>query len=145
MRLQMTVDAVVGDVGQTILEPFDRHLALKRGVFDLGIGLEPVDTFAVLAPELLSGSSMLSSYHLRYLSSSISACAFADFSTGLVLADMNSSHVDGPQLATRTVLPGLSRLFISGEIQPAIRQRSFASWRIAISLHSRYKDAEFPK
>ena len=51
--LQMPVDAVVGDIGQAVLEPFDRHLAFERGVLDLGVRLEPVDTLAVLAPELV--------------------------------------------------------------------------------------------
>ena len=51
--LQMPVDAIVGDIGQPVLEPFDRDLALERGVLDLGVGLEPVDALAVLAPELV--------------------------------------------------------------------------------------------
>src|SRR5262245_21396714 len=49
--LQVPVNAVVGDVGKSILEPFDRDLAGKGSVLDLGIGLEPVDPLAVLAPE----------------------------------------------------------------------------------------------
>ncbi len=52
MRLQMPVDTVVGDVGQAVLEPLDRHPPLEGRVLDLGIGLEPVDPPAVLVPEL---------------------------------------------------------------------------------------------
>ena len=81
MRLQMPVDAVVGDIGQAVLEPLDRDLALEGRVLDLGIGLEPVDPLAMLAQNL-SGVSTLSSYHFRYLSLSISARVLADFNTG---------------------------------------------------------------
>ncbi|MNV98459.1 hypothetical protein D3C71_1937150 [compost metagenome] len=52
MRLQVAVDTVVGDVGKAVFIPLDRDLAFERGVLDLGIGLEPVDPFAVFAPEL---------------------------------------------------------------------------------------------
>ncbi len=49
---QMPVDAIVGDVGDAILEPVDRHvMRVEAGVLDLGVGLEPVDPLAVLAPE----------------------------------------------------------------------------------------------
>jgi hypothetical protein len=51
--LQMPVDAVVGDVRLAVLEPLDRDLAGEGRVLDLGVGLEPVDPLAVLAPELL--------------------------------------------------------------------------------------------
>src|SRR5271163_4311801 len=48
----MTIDAIVGDVGDAVLEPFDRHVVRVEGnVLDLGIGLEPLDALAVLAPE----------------------------------------------------------------------------------------------
>jgi hypothetical protein len=50
--LQVPVDAIVGDVGDAVLEPLDRDLALEVGVLDLGVGLEPVDALAVLGPEL---------------------------------------------------------------------------------------------
>jgi hypothetical protein len=49
--LEVPVDAVVGDVGHPVLEPLDRDLAVEAGVLDLGIGLEPVDSLAVLGPE----------------------------------------------------------------------------------------------
>ena len=49
---QMAVDAIVGDVGHAILEPFDRDVVrIERDVLDLGVGLEPMDPFALLAPE----------------------------------------------------------------------------------------------
>jgi hypothetical protein len=47
------VDAIVGNVGLAVLEPLDRTLAGEGGVLDLGVGLEPVDPLAVLAPELV--------------------------------------------------------------------------------------------
>ena len=51
--LQMPVDAVVGDVENAVLVPFDRHLGVfERGVLDLGGRLEPVQPLGVLAPEL---------------------------------------------------------------------------------------------
>ncbi|MNT70312.1 hypothetical protein D3C72_2086800 [compost metagenome] len=50
--LQVAVDAIVGDVGEAVLIPLDRHLALEIGVLHLGIGLEPVDPLAMLVPEL---------------------------------------------------------------------------------------------
>jgi hypothetical protein len=49
--LQMPVDAIVGNVGEPVLEPLDRDLALERCILHLGVGLEPVDALAVLAPE----------------------------------------------------------------------------------------------
>ncbi|MNY17304.1 hypothetical protein D3C86_1506140 [compost metagenome] len=52
MRLQVTVDTVIGDVGEAVLEPLDRHPTLEGRILDLGIGLEPVDPPAVLVPEL---------------------------------------------------------------------------------------------
>ncbi len=49
---EVPVHAVVRDVGGAVLVPFDRDLArLVRDVLDLGVGLEPVDPLAVLAPE----------------------------------------------------------------------------------------------
>ncbi len=53
VRLQVPVDTIVGNVGDAVLEPLDRDLAVERGVLDLGIGLEPVDPHAVLVPETL--------------------------------------------------------------------------------------------
>ena len=51
---QMAVDAIVGDIGHPVLEPFDRDVVrVEAGVLDLGVGLEPVDPFAVFAPESL--------------------------------------------------------------------------------------------
>ncbi len=47
----MPVDAVVGDVGDAIFEPFDRNLALVGRVLDFLVGLEPVDALAVFGPE----------------------------------------------------------------------------------------------
>ncbi|CEG10123.1 hypothetical protein BN961_03558 [Afipia felis] len=50
--LQMPVDAVVGGVENTILEPFDRDLAeFERGVLHLGERLDPVHPLGRLAPE----------------------------------------------------------------------------------------------
>ena len=49
---EMAVDAVVGGVGDAILEPFDRDIRLgERGVLDLAERLEPVDALALLGPE----------------------------------------------------------------------------------------------
>jgi hypothetical protein len=49
---QMAVDAVLRDVGHAVLEPFDRDaMRIERGVLHLGVRLDPVDAFAVLAPE----------------------------------------------------------------------------------------------
>ena len=48
----MTIDAIVGDVGDAVLKPFDRHVMRVEGdVLDLGIRLEPMDALAVLGPE----------------------------------------------------------------------------------------------
>jgi hypothetical protein len=51
-RVQVPVDAIVGDVGGAVLEPLDRDLArLEAGVLDLRERRHPVDALAVLAPE----------------------------------------------------------------------------------------------
>src|SRR5580704_2046857 len=50
--VQVAVDAVVGDVGGAVLEPFDRDVVLgERGVLDLGEMLHPVDALGLLGPE----------------------------------------------------------------------------------------------
>ena len=55
--LEMAVDAVGRDVEGAVLEPFDRDIGIGEGrVLDAGIGLDPVDTFAVLAPKRLGVS-----------------------------------------------------------------------------------------
>ena len=49
---EMAVDAIQRDIGLSVLEPVDRDLAGGIGhVLDFGEGLDPVDTFAMLAPE----------------------------------------------------------------------------------------------
>ncbi len=49
---QMPVDAIIGDVGDAVLEPLDRHVVrVEARVLDLGVGREPVDPLAVFAPE----------------------------------------------------------------------------------------------
>jgi hypothetical protein len=51
---QVAVQAVVAHVGGTVLVPLDVHVARPIGhVLDLGIGLEPVDALALLAPKAL--------------------------------------------------------------------------------------------
>ncbi len=48
----MAVDAIVGDVGDAVLEPFDRDvMRIEGGVLDLGEWLEPIDALGLLAPE----------------------------------------------------------------------------------------------
>src|SRR6266545_1331114 len=48
----MPVDAIVRDVGDAVLVPFDRHaMQVERGVLDLAVRLEPIDALADLAPE----------------------------------------------------------------------------------------------
>src|SRR5690606_7543212 len=49
--LQVAVDAIVGNIGNAVLIPFDGHVTVEIGVLDLGEGLEPVDAPAVLCPE----------------------------------------------------------------------------------------------
>ena len=50
--VQMAVDAVVGDVGGAVLEPFDRDVVFgERGVLDLGEMLHPVDALGLLGPK----------------------------------------------------------------------------------------------
>ena len=52
--LKMAVDAVGRDVESAVLEPFDRDIGIGEGrVLDAGLGLDPVDTFAVLTPKRL--------------------------------------------------------------------------------------------
>ncbi len=49
---QMPVDAVVGDVGDAVLEPFDRDVAgAERGVLDLARRSVPVDALGLIGPE----------------------------------------------------------------------------------------------
>ena len=51
-RRQMTVNAIIGHVGEAVLEPFDRDIVwIEAGVLDLRVRLEPVDALALLAPE----------------------------------------------------------------------------------------------
>ena len=51
-RLQMPVDAVGRDVERAVLVPLDRDVVgIVGGVLDLGVGLDPVDALADLAPE----------------------------------------------------------------------------------------------
>ncbi len=60
MRFQVAIDAVVGDVSQPVFEPLDRDIALEGRILDLGIGLEPIDSLAMLAPERLRiGNALL--------------------------------------------------------------------------------------
>ena len=50
--VEVTVDAVVGYVGNAVLEPLDRELLrVERGVLHLGERLHPVDAPALLGPE----------------------------------------------------------------------------------------------
>lgn len=52
--LEVAVDAIVGGVGDAVGEPLDRDVAgAERRLLHLGIGGEPVDPLAVLAPERL--------------------------------------------------------------------------------------------
>ena len=49
---EVTVNTVVGNVQGAIVEPLDADFTeVVVDVFDLGVGLDPVQTFAVLAPE----------------------------------------------------------------------------------------------
>src|SRR5262249_45112918 len=51
---EMAVDAVGRDVERAVLVPFDRDgVGRVAGVLDPGVGLDPVDALAVLAPELV--------------------------------------------------------------------------------------------
>ena len=51
---QMPVHAVIGGVGDAILEPFDRDIMrVEARVLDAGVGGHPVDALALLAPETL--------------------------------------------------------------------------------------------
>ena len=51
--LQVAVDAIVGDVENTVFKPLDRHIVrTKTGVLDLLGRLEPVEALGLLAPEL---------------------------------------------------------------------------------------------
>ena len=50
--VEMPVDAVIGDVGDAVLEPADRDVAgAEIGVLDPGRGGEPVDALGFLGPE----------------------------------------------------------------------------------------------
>ncbi len=53
MSFQVTVDAVVGNIGQAVFKPLDGDLTLEGGILDLCVGLEPVNALAMLAPELV--------------------------------------------------------------------------------------------
>jgi len=77
----MAVDAIVGDVGEPVFEPLDRNVALEGGVLDLGIGLEPVDPLAMLAPEgIRIGNALLIPFEIGRV---VNERAFlADFITG---------------------------------------------------------------
>ena len=49
---KMTVNTIVGDVGEAVLEPFDRDIMrVIRGVFGFAVGLEPIYPAAVFRPE----------------------------------------------------------------------------------------------
>ena len=49
---EVAVDAVGRDVELAVLEPFDRDVVVvERGVLDAGVGLDPVEPPALLAPE----------------------------------------------------------------------------------------------
>src|SRR3546814_5234768 len=51
-RFAGPVEAVVGGVQRSVVEPFDVDVAGAEGnVLDLGVGLEPVEALAVLGPE----------------------------------------------------------------------------------------------
>src|ERR1700720_776018 len=50
--MQVAIDAVVGDVGGAVLEPFDRDVVFgERGVLDLGEMFRPVDALGLLGPK----------------------------------------------------------------------------------------------
>ena len=49
---EMPVDAIVGNVQNAVLEPFDRDVARREGdVLDPGEGLDPVHPLGLFAPE----------------------------------------------------------------------------------------------
>ena len=49
---EVTVDAIMGDVEDAVLEPFDRDVAAReRDVLDFRRRLHPVDTLGLLGPE----------------------------------------------------------------------------------------------
>src|SRR5260370_24642959 len=50
---QMPVDAVVGSVERAVLVPADRHVGVEGGVANLRIRPDPIETLALLAPELV--------------------------------------------------------------------------------------------
>jgi hypothetical protein len=50
---EMAVDAVVAGVERAVVEPADMDVAAEAGVLDLGVGLDPVQPLAFLAPETL--------------------------------------------------------------------------------------------
>ncbi|MCY1231738.1 hypothetical protein D9M72_441980 [compost metagenome] len=51
--LKMAVNAIIGDVREAVLEPFNRDVSGERRVLDLCVGFEPVNPLSVLAPELI--------------------------------------------------------------------------------------------
>ncbi len=77
----MAIDAVIGDVGDPVLEPLDRNLAVKDVFLTLVKGLNQSMRVPCLAQNF-SGLSELSLYHFRYLSLSIKVRALAVFNTG---------------------------------------------------------------
>src|ERR1700730_13276400 len=48
---QMAVDAVDAGVERPVLEPLNTDVASEAGVFDLRIGLDPIEPLALLTPE----------------------------------------------------------------------------------------------
>ena len=51
-RVQMAVDAIVGDVGRAVLEPFDEDVRLgEGGILDLAEMLGPVNAFGRFGPK----------------------------------------------------------------------------------------------
>ena len=52
--LEVPVDTIGADVEGAVLEPFYRHVGIREAcVLDARIGLDPIDTLALFAPELI--------------------------------------------------------------------------------------------
>ena len=100
--LQVPVDAVRGDVQRAVLEPFDRHVGkFERGVLDARVRLDPVETLAFLAPELVGLVDALL-VELLVLGLVDKACSFHFFGT-FTGSTLNFSCSDiCPFLPTRT-------------------------------------------
>src|SRR5690554_1903572 len=49
----MAVDTIISDVRDAIFKPFDRNISVERCVLDLGVWLKPMNSPAVLSPELV--------------------------------------------------------------------------------------------